>query len=163
MARERTGTHRMLAPIVGVALALGVVMPITVRAEIISVPSADPPDAVASLPTPTVLRGSTAGTASAFPICPPGYTLSPDFGSGCVGPSGGGYSEGSPGYDYWPDYGFGYPFGGFPGFGFGAGRSHRLAGFHGGQRFHHRAGFHSAAKLNTRSAGSAHMAGFGRR
>src|SRR5215467_16151342 len=104
MAREGTGTHRMLAPIVGVALALGVVMPITVRAEIISVPSADPPDVVASLPTPTVLRGSTAGTASAFPICPPGYTLSPDFSSGCVGPNGGGYSEGSPGYDYWPDY-----------------------------------------------------------
>jgi hypothetical protein len=155
--------HRMLTPIVGVALLLGVVMPITVHAEIISVPPADPPDAAASLPPPTVLRGSPPSTASAVPICPPGYTLSPDFGSGCVGPSAGGYSEGSPGYDYWPDYGFGYPFGGFPGFGFGAGRFHHLAGFHGGQRIHHRAGFHSAAKLNTRSAGSAHMAGFGRR
>ena len=163
MARERTDMHRLLAPIVAVALVLGLVVPITVHAEIISIPPADPPDAAASLPLPTVLRGSPPSAASTVPICPPGYTLSPDFGSGCVGPSAGGYSEGSPGYDYWPDYGFGYPFGGFPGFGFGAGRFHRLAGFHGGHRFHNRAGFHSAARLNTRSAGSAHMAGFGRR
>ena len=155
--------YRMLAPIVGVALVLGLVVPITVHAEIISVPSADPPDTAASLPPPTVLRGSPPSAASTVPICPPGFTLSPDFGSGCVGPSAGGYSEGSPGYDYWPDYGFGYPFGGFPGFGFGAGRFHHLAGFQGGHRFHNRAGFHSAAKFNTRSAGSAHMAGFGRR
>jgi hypothetical protein len=138
------------------------VVPITVHAEIISVPSADPPDAAVSLPPPNVLRGSPPSTASAVPICPPGYTLSPDFGSGCVGPSGGGYSEGSPGYDYWPDYGFGYPFGEFPGFGFGATRGHRFA-IHGGHRFNHRAGFHSGAKVNARGAGSAHMGGFGRR
>jgi hypothetical protein len=162
----------MLAPIVGVALLLGLVVPITVHAEIISVPSADPPDTATSLPPPTVLRGSPPSTASAVPICPPGYTLSPDFGSGCVGPSSGGYSEGSPGYDYWPDYGFGYPFGGFPGFGFGAGRFHRFsglhnfhrfAGVHNGRAFHGRAGFHGAAGFHGFGMGAGHAGGFGRR
>jgi hypothetical protein len=155
--------HRMLAPIVPVAFVLGLVMPITVHAEIISVPSADPPSSVASLPPPTVLRGSPPSTASQVPICPPGYTLSPDYGSGCLGPGGGDYSASSPGYDYWPDYGYGYPFDGFPGFGFGADRVHRFAGSHGGHRFHHRAGFHGATKVNTRGAGRAHIGGFGRR
>ena len=152
----------MLAPIVTIALVLGLVIPITVHAEIITVPPAAAPEAAASPPLPTVLRGSLAAPDRQIPICPPGYTLSPDYGSGCVGPSSGDYSEGSPGYDYWPDYGFGYPFDGSPGFGFGASRFHRFAGFH-GHRFHHRAGFHNAAKVNTRSAGSAHMGGFGRR
>jgi hypothetical protein len=110
-----------------------------------------------------VLRGSPPSTASPFPVCPPGFTLSPDYGSGCVGPSSGDYSEGSPDYDYWPDYGFGYPFGGFPDFGSGATHRHRFAGFHSGHRLHQRAGFHSAAKVNTRNAASAHMGGFGRR
>ena len=77
-----------------------------------------------------MLRGSPPSTARPVPICPPGYTLSPGY--GCIGPSSSDYTEGWPGYDYWPDYGYGYPFGGFPGFGFGAGRFHRFAGFHGG-------------------------------
>lgn len=147
--------------IVAVALVLGLVGSIAVRAEIISVPPADPPDPATSLPPPTVLRGSPPAAARAVPICPPGYTLSSDY--GCVAPSGGDYTEGSPGYDYWPDYGFGYPFGGFSGFGPGAGRFHRFAGFHGGHRFHGRAGLHSAAKFGTRATGIGHMAGFGHR
>jgi hypothetical protein len=155
--------HRMLAPIVAVALVFGLVVPITVHAEIISVPSADLPSSAASPPPPTVLRGSPPSTASQVPICPPGYILSPDFGSGCVGPSSGDNSEGSPGYDYWPDYGFGDPFGGFPGFGFGAGRFDRFARGHGSHQFHHRAGFHGTAKVNARGMGSAHIGGFGRR
>jgi hypothetical protein len=159
MAREGTDMRRMLAPIVAVAIVLGLDVPMTVHAEIISIPPAATPDAAASPPLPTVLRGSLPSAASPAPICPPGYTLSPDFGSGCVGPSGGDYSEGSPGYDYWPDYGLGYPFGGF---GFGANRGHRF-GFHGSHQYHHRPGFHSAAKVNARRAGSAHMGGFGRR
>jgi hypothetical protein len=163
MARERTGMRRMLSPIVVAALVLGLGMPVTVHSEIISVAPAAPPEPAASPSLPTVLRGSPPSTANPVPICPPGYTLSPDYGSGCVGPSSGDYSEGSPGYDYWPDYGFGYPFGGFPGLGFGAGRFHRFAGFHGGHRVHHRTGFHGVAKANTRSVGSAHMGGFGRR
>ena len=72
------------------------------------------------------------------------------------------YTEGSPGYDYWPDYGYGYPFGGLPGFGFGAGRFHRFAGFH-GNGFHGRAAFHSAARFGRFSPGIGHMGGFGRR
>jgi hypothetical protein len=157
IARERTDMHRMLAPIVAVALVLGLVVPITVYAETISVPPAAPSDPAVSPPLPTVLRGTPAAPTSPVPICPPGYTLSSDY--GCVAPSGGDYTEGTPNYDYWPDYGLGYPFGGF---GFGANRGHRF-GFHGGHRFHHRAGFHSAARVNTRNAGSAHMGGFGRR
>ena len=77
------------------------------------------------------------------------------------------YTEGSPGYDYWPDYGYGYPFGGLPGFGFGAGRFHRFARFHGngfhGNSFHGRAAFHSAARFGRFSPGIGHMGGFGRR
>ena len=77
------------------------------------------------------------------------------------------YTEGSPGYDYWPEYCYGYPFGGLPGFGFGAGRFHRFARFHGngfhGNSFHGRAAFHSAARFGRFSPGIGHMGGFGRR
>ena len=184
-AEERTHMHRIVVPIRALALVLGLVAPITVLAEVISVPSADPPTSAASLsappdpaaspPPPTVLRGSPPSAARSVPLCPPGYTLSPDYGSGCVAPSSGDYTEGSPGYDYWPDYGFGYPFGGFPGRGFGAGRFHRFAGFHGGRNFHGRAAFrgqagfhgraafHGAAKVGTLGVGAARMGGFGRR
>ena len=159
-------------PIRTLALVLGLVAPITVHAEVVSVPSADPPSSAASLPAPTVLRGSPPSTARPDPICPPGYTFSSDYGYGCIGPSGGDYTEGSPGYDYWPDYGYGYPFGGFPGFGFGAGsfhrfsglhNFHRFAGIHNGRRFHGRAGFHGAAGFHSFGMGVGHAGGFGRR
>jgi hypothetical protein len=145
------------------ALAFVVVLvgSIAVHAEIISVPPADPPDPAASLPPPTVLRGSPSATALPVPICPPGYTLSPGY--GCVEPSSGDYAEGWPDYDYWPDYGFGYPFGGFPGFGNRAGRFHRFSGFHGGRGFHARAGFHGAARFGGFGAAAGHAGGFGRR
>ena len=152
-------------PIGILAFVFALVGPIAVHAEVISVPSADPPSSAASLPPPTVLRGSPPSTAGPVPICPPGYTLSPGY--GCIGPRSSDYTEGSPGYDYWPDYGYGYPFGGFPGFGFGAGRFHRFAGFHGngfhGNCFHGRAAFHSAARFGRFSPGIGHMGGFGRR
>jgi integrase/recombinase XerD len=48
--------------------------------EVISVPPADPLSSAASLPPPTVLRGSPPSTARPVPICPPGYPLSPDYG-----------------------------------------------------------------------------------
>jgi hypothetical protein len=133
------------------------------RAEVVSVPPADPPSSEASPPPPTVLRGSPLSATKSDPTCPPGYTLSPGY--GCLGPSGGDY-----GYDYWPDYGYGYPFGGFGGFGFGAGRFHRFAGLHGSRGFHDqagfrgfhaRAGFHGAARSG--GIGVGHMGGFGRR
>jgi hypothetical protein len=142
---------------------------IAVHAEIISVPSANPPDPAASLPPPTVLRGSPPATAIPVPICPPGYTLSPGY--GCIGPSGGDYTEDWPNYDYWPDYGYDYPFG-FSGRGFGANRFHRFSGVHGFQRFagvhngrafHGRAGFHGAAGFHGFGVGVGHAAGFGRR
>jgi hypothetical protein len=152
------------------ALALVFVLAgsIAVHAEIISLPPAAPPDPAASLPPPTVLRGSPPAAAIPVPICPPGYTLSPGY--GCIGPSDGDYTENSPGYDYWPDYGYGYPFGGFPGL--GAGRFHRFAGSHGfrgshgsaGFRGSHgSAGFHAAARFGGFGAGTGHMGGFGRR
>ena len=215
--------HRIVVPTVAFALVLGLVGPMAVHAEIISVPPADPPNtaaslppadppnaaaslppadpanaaaslppadppnATASLPPPTVLRGSPLATARSVPICPPRYMLSSDYDYGCVAPSAGDYTESSPGYDYWPDYGYGYPFGGYPGFGFGAGRFDRFAGFHGGRGFHGRAAFHgqagfhgdrgfhgqagfhgraafhSAARFGTPGAGIGHMGGFGRR
>ena len=159
-------------PIGILALVFALVGSIAVHAEVISVPSADPPSSAASLPSPTVLRGSPPSTARPVPICPPGYTLSPGY--GCIGPSSSDYTEGWPGYDYWPDYGYGYPFGGFPGFGFGAGRFHRFAGFHGGGfhggglhvhggGFHGRAAFRGAARFGGFSPGVGHMGGFGRR
>jgi hypothetical protein len=148
------------ARIVAFALVLGLVGSMAVHAEIISVPPADAADPAVSLPPPTVLRGSPLAMARPFPICPPGYALSPDYGSGCVGPSGGDYAEGSPGYDYWPDYGLGYPFGGFPGFGRGTHRAHRFPAFHNGRGFHGRAAFHGTAKFG---AGIGHMGAFGRR
>ena len=138
---------------------------IAVHAEIVSVAPADSLSPAATLPPPTVLRGSPPSTARSLPICPPGYTLSTDY--GCAAPSGGDYTEGSPGYDYWPDYGYGYPFG-FPGFGFGADRFHRFAGLHSRRGFHRggfhaRAAFHGAARFGGFSAGVGHMGGFGRR
>lgn len=165
-----TTTRRSLLG--ALAFVFVLVGPIASRAEVLSVPSADPPSSEATLPPPTVLRGSPPSTANPVPVCPPGYTLSPDYGSGCVGPSSGDYTEGSPGYDYWPDYGYGDPFGGFPGFGFGAGRFHRFsglhnfhrfAGVHNGRAFHGRAGFHGAAGFHSFGMGAGHAGGFGRR
>jgi hypothetical protein len=98
--------------------------------------------------------------ARAVPTCPPGYTLSPGY--GCIGPSGGDYTEDWPGYDYWPGYGSDYPFG-FRGRGFGAGRFHRFAGFHNGRAFHARAGFHGAVGFRSFGVGVGHAAGFARR
>jgi len=142
------------------ALVFALVGSVAVHAEVISVPTTDPPSSAASLPPPTVLRGSPPSTARPVPICPPGYTLTPGY--GCIGPSSSDYTEGWPGYDYWPDYGYGYPFVGFPSFGFGAGRFHRFAGFHGGG-FHGRAAFHGAARFGRFSPGIGHTGGFGRR
>ena len=155
---ERVSTALLISALAIVSTLVG---SIAVRAEIISVPPEAASDPAASLPPPTVLRGSSSATARPVPICPPGYTLSPGY--GCIGPSGGDYTEGSPGYDYWPDYGFGYPFGGLPGFGFGNSRFHRFARFHGGRAFHGRAAFHGAAKFGARAAGIGHMGGFGRK
>ena len=163
-----------LSVIGALALVFALIAPIAVRAEIVSVPSADPPDAAATPPTPTVLRGSPSSTAKAAPFCPPGYTLSPGY--GCIAPSGGDYADGSQGYDYWPDYGWGYPFGGLPAFGAGAGRFHHVArshgfrglpgraGFRGRAGFHAPAGFHAQARFGGFAAGAGHTGGgFGHR
>jgi hypothetical protein len=149
--------QKMIAPIVAFAIILGLAVPLTAHAEIITVPPAAPADPAASPPLPTVLRGSPAATAAPAPSCPPGYILSSAY--GCIGPNGGDYTEATPSYDYWPDYGFGYP---FDGFGFTTNRNHRF-GFHGGRRFHHRAGFHGSAKSDAAHARAGHMGGFGRR
>ena len=146
--------------LVAFALLLGWLASTAVHAEIISVPSADPPDP-ASLAPPTVLRGSPPATVKPVPICPPGYTVTADY--GCVATSGGDYTEGWPGYDYWPDYSWGYPFGGFSGFGRGAAHSHRLTGFHGGRGFHGKPGLRSAARFVPHGTGMGHVGGFGRR
>jgi hypothetical protein len=142
------------------ALVCALVGPTAARSEIVSVPLAGPSNPAASLPPPTVLRGSPPAIATPVPMCPPGYTLSPGY--GCVVASGGDYTEGGPGYDYWPNYDYDYPFG-FPGFGFGAGRFHRFAGFHGRRGFHGQAGFHGVSRLGTRTVGIGHTGGFGRR
>ena len=85
---------RILALVLVAALAV----PIAGRAELVSVPPADPAaDPAAALPSPTVLRGSPAKPVP-VPACPPGYTLSADY--GCVAPSSG-EAEGGPGYGYW--------------------------------------------------------------
>jgi hypothetical protein len=157
---------KTLSPIGTLALVLTVVAPIVVRAEIISIPPATPSEAIAMLPPPTVLRGRPPAMAKAAPICPPGYTLSPD--RGCIPASGGAYTEGSPGYeywpgyDYWPGYGFGYPLAGFTGFRHGASRFHHFAGshgFHGLRGPHPPGGFHGAATYGGRRPGAKNMGG----
>jgi len=130
------------------------------RAELISVPSADPADPAVALPPPTVLRGSPVKPVP-VPACPPGYTTSADY--GCVAASGGGEAEAAPGYDYWPDYGWGYPFGGFPGFAPVTPRPHHFAGSRNGHGFHRKAGVHPAAGFAARRTGMGHVGGFGRR
>jgi hypothetical protein len=88
-----SSTRRSLLGVLAFVCAL--VGPIAVYAEVISVPSAavvsvpptDPTNSAASLPT--VVRGSPPSTARSVPICPSGYTLSPDYDYGCIGPSGG--------------------------------------------------------------------------
>jgi hypothetical protein len=151
-------------PIALLALVFALIGTLPGNAEVISVPSADPPSSAASPPTPTVLRGSPLSTPKAEPFCPPGYTLSPGY--GCIGPAASDYTGGW-GYDYWPDYGFGFPFGGFSGFGFGDGRFRRQAGFHGflGSHapagFHNRVGFHGAARFGGSGIAAGHMGGFG--
>jgi hypothetical protein len=143
------------------ALVSGLVGSPAVRAEIISVPSAAPAEPGDPLPPPTVLRGSPPATVKPVPVCPPGYTVTADY--GCVAPNGGDYSEATPSYDYWPDYGFGYPFGGFFGFDRGTAHSHRLTRFHGSRGFHGKPGFRSTARFTPHGAGMGHIGGFGRR
>jgi hypothetical protein len=83
------------------ALVCALVGPIAVRAEVISVPSAevvsvkpaDPPNPAAPPPLPTVLRGAPPSAARSVPTCPSGYTLS---GSACIRPSGGDHPEDEP-------------------------------------------------------------------
>jgi len=143
------------------ALVSALAVPSAGHAELVSVPPADPAaDPAAALPAPTVLRGSPAKPV-AVPACPPGYTLSADY--GCVAPGSGGEAEGGPAYDYWPDYGFGYPIGGFPGFIPGNPRPHRFAGLHNGHGFHRKTGFHPTARFAARGTGMGHVGGFGRR
>jgi len=143
------------------ALVAGLALPSAGRAELVSVPSADPAaDPATALPAPTVLRGSPAKPAP-VPECPPGYNLSADY--GCIAPSSGGEAEGGPGYDYWPDYGFGYPVNGLFGFVPGSPRPHRFAGSHKGHGFHRKAGFHPTARFAARGTGMGHAGGFGRR
>jgi hypothetical protein len=170
-ARPPSGTADLVARRVSAAsltavfaLVLTLVGSTAVDAEVISVPSADPPSSAAPLPPPTVLRGSPPSAARPVAICPPGYALSPGY--GCIGPSSSNYNddaEGWPGNDYWPEFGYGYPFGGFPGFGFGADRFHRFAGFHPRGRFHGQASFHGAARFGGLSRGIGRMGSFDRR
>lgn len=122
-------TRRSLLGALAVVCAL--VGPIAVRADVGSAPSTDRPSAAASPASPTVLRGSPLSSARSVPICPPGYALS---GYACIGPSGGGPTEGAPGYNswsyygYWPEYGNDNRYGGFAGRGFAA---DRFVGSHG--------------------------------
>jgi len=137
---------------------LGLVGPIGVEAEIISIPSeAASSSTAAALPPPTVLRGSPPSTAKSIPSCPPGYTVGPDY--GCLAPSVGDYSSGWPGYDYWPDWGWGWGYGRFP----SSRGSHGFARFHGFRHFGHFAGVHRFTGFHGFGAGAGHMGGFSRR
>ena len=96
-----TTRRSLLGPLAFVCALVG---PIMLRAEIVSVPSAavvsvpspDRTNSAASLPLPTVLRGTPPSTAKSVPVCPPGYTLSPGSDYGCVRPSGGDLPEDGP-------------------------------------------------------------------
>jgi hypothetical protein len=156
LTRERA-FHPSASGIGALAFVLGLVGPIAVDAEIISVPSDASSSTAAALPPPTVLRGSPPSTAKSVPSCPPGYTLAPDY--GCLAPSTGDYPSGSLDYGYWPAYGWGYGYGGFPFFR----RSHGFVKFHGLRHFGHFAGFHRFGGFHGFGAGAGHMGGFSRR
>jgi hypothetical protein len=66
-----------------------------VRAEVVSVLPADPPNSAASLSSQPVLRESPPSTARPVPICPRRYILSPGY--GCIGPNDGDDAEDWPG------------------------------------------------------------------
>jgi hypothetical protein len=153
--------HKTVPPIAALVLVLGLGGPIAVGAEITSVPSTAPESSAASPPPPTILRGSRPAPSQPAAVCPPGYTLSPGY--GCIGASGGDYADGSPGYSYWPDYGLGYPLGGLPAFGAGAGRFHRVARSPGFRGLPGPAGFHGPARFGGFATGAGHMGGFGHR
>jgi len=155
--RERA-LHSSLSAIGLLVFILGLVGPIAVEAEIISIPSeAASSSTAAALPPPTVLRGSPPSTAKSVPICPPGYTVGPDY--GCLAPSVGDYSSGWPGYDYWPDWGWGWGYGRFP----SSRGSHGFARFHGFRHFGHFAGVHRFAGFHGFGAGAGHIGAFSRR
>jgi hypothetical protein len=159
---------------------MGLSVPVVVYAQALAEPPAALSSPVASPPPPIILRGSRPAPTQPAAVCPPGYILSSDYGSGCIAPSGGDYAEGSQNYSYWPDYGLGYPFGGLPVFGAGAGRFHRpgahgfrglpgRAGFHGpmglhgSAGFHGPTGFHGQARFGSFATAGGHMGGFGHR
>ena len=75
------------------AFVCALVGPIAVRAEVVSVPSTNPPNPAASPSLPTVVRGSPPSTARSVPVCPPGYTASPDYDYRCIRPSGGDHPD----------------------------------------------------------------------
>ena len=156
LTRERA-LHPSASAIGALAFVLGLVGPIAVDAEIISVPLDASSSTIAALPPPTVLRGSPPSTAKSVPICPPGYTLAPDY--GCLPPSIGDYPSGWPDYGYWPAYGWGYGYGGFPFFR----RSRGFVKFHGVGHFGHFAGVHRVGGFHGLAAGAGHMGGFSRR
>jgi hypothetical protein len=139
-------------PTVALALFLGLAGPIAARAEIVSIPPAEPPGSTETLPPPTVLRGFPPSPPRPVPVCPPGYALSPDY--GCMAQAVGEYAEGSPGYDYWPDDWYGYPGYGYPGFGHRTGRFSRFRGLH---------GLHHPARFNGVAGRIGYIGGFGRR
>ena len=147
--------HPSLSAIGVLVFVLGLAVPISVDAEIISVPSEASSSTVAALPPPTVLRGSPPSTANSVPICPPGYTLAPGY--GCLTPATGEYPSDWQDYDYWPGWDYGY--GGFPFFR----RSHGFARFHGFRHFGHFAGVRHFAGFNGFGAGAVHIGGFSRR
>src|SRR5215470_12944636 len=154
LRRERA-LHPSLSAIGALVFVLGLVGPIAVDAEVISVPSEASSSSVATLPAPTVLRGSPPSTDKSVPICPPGYTVSPDY--GCLAPSASDYPSGWQDYGYWPDYGWGwgwgYGYGGFSSFR----RSHGFARFHGFRHFGHFAGVHHVARFRAFGVGAGHM------
>ena len=151
--------HPSLSAIGVLVFVLGLVGSTAVNAEVISVPSEASSSTVAALPPPTVLRGSPPSTAKSVPICPPGYTVSPDY--GCLAPPTGEYPSGSLDYGYWPDdgWGWGWGYGGFPFFR----GSHGFARFHGFRHFGHFAGVHRFAGFRGFGAGAVHMGGFSHR
>ena len=146
--------HPSLLVIGALAFILGLIRPMAVDAEVISVPP-EASSSTAALSPPTVLRGSPPSTAKSVPGCPPGYTVGPDY--GCLAPSAGDYSSGWPGYDYWPDWGWGW--GWSPSFR----NSHRFGRSHGFRHFGHFAGAHRFAGFHGFGARAGHMGGFGRR
>ena len=153
----------MLAPIAAVALVLGLIVPITIHAEIISVAARGPTRPGGLAPAPDGAARISAEHSQPGPDLPTRIHSFPGLRLRLCRAERRRLLRGLAKLRLLAGLRFRLSLWRFPGFGFGAGRFIDLPGFMVATDSTIGQVFHGAAKVNTRSAGSAHVGGFGRR